>query len=130
MRRRCQSLNERGEPCGQAPLQGQECCYWHDPENAAEAAEARRLGGLRRRRERTLHEAYSLEGLDTVAGVRRLLEVAVTEALPLDNSLARSRVLLAASHAAIRLLEAGEFDERLKALEAALGRRPAGQQRR
>lgn len=128
--RRCHAITDRGETCRQAPLHGQDFCFWHDPENASEAAEARRLGGLRRRRERTLQEAYALEGLDAVAGARRLLDVAVTEALALDNSLARSRVLIAAAHASARLLEVGELEDRLKALEAAVGPRLLDQNRR
>jgi hypothetical protein len=37
--------------------------------------EARRLGGLRRRKERTVAGAYEFQGLATVADIRRLLEM-------------------------------------------------------
>jgi hypothetical protein len=130
LQRRCHAITDRGDSCRQAPLHGHDYCFWHDPDNATEAAEARRLGGLRRRREHALHEAYGLEGLDGVAGARRLLDLAVTEALSLENTLARSRVLIAAAHAAARLLEVGEFEDRLKALEAAVGPRLLGPYRR
>ena len=39
----------------------------HSPEHAKEVQEARRLGGLRRKREVTLSGAYDFEGLGTVA---------------------------------------------------------------
>ena len=55
-----------------APLRDRPYCFSHDPERAEEAAEARRLGGLRRRKEGTIAVAYDLPGLDTVAGIRRL----------------------------------------------------------
>ena len=47
----------------------------HSPENAEEVAEARRLGGLRRRREVAVSGAYEFDGLETVAGLRRLLVI-------------------------------------------------------
>jgi len=30
-------------------MKGEDFCFWHSPEHAEEAEEARRLGGLRRR---------------------------------------------------------------------------------
>ena len=50
-------------------------------------------------------------------------EIAVFDTLGLDNSLARSRTLIAAAQAAARLLEAGELEARIAALEAALEHR-------
>ena len=42
----------------------------HSPEYAEEVAEARRLGGLRRRREVVVSGAYEFDGLETVVGLR------------------------------------------------------------
>ena len=67
-----------------------EFCYWHDPKHAVEVAEARRLGGLRRRREATVSGAYDFEGLGSVGHIRRLVEVAVLDTLGLENSIARA----------------------------------------
>jgi hypothetical protein len=97
--------------------------FSHDPERAAEAAEARRLGGLRRRKEGTIAVAYDLPGLDTVVGIRRLLEIVVTDGVGLDNGIARLRVLISTAVAAMNLLKVGEFEERLAHLEAAVGSR-------
>jgi hypothetical protein len=63
-------------------------------------AEAQRLGGLRRKRERTVATAYDLAGLDDIGAVRRVLEIAVLDTLGLENSVARSRVLMGAVAAA------------------------------
>jgi hypothetical protein len=101
-------------------MQDEEQCFWHSPAHAEEATEARRLGGLRRRRERTLQGAYDIEGLDSVAQIRRVLEVAVMDALGLENSVARSRVLVSCVIAAAKLLEVGELEARLEAVEATL----------
>jgi len=98
-------------------------CLWHSPEHEQEAAEARRLGGMRRKRERTVATAFDLDGLDNVPALRRLLEVVAVDTLSLDNGIARSRTLIALVAGAARLLEVGEIEERLGALEAALGAR-------
>ena len=124
--RACGALNENGEPCGQAPIQGNEFCFWHSPEHAHEAADARRLGGLRRRKERTVAGAYDFEGLETVSHIRRLIEVAVVDTLSQDNSIARSRTLAYLAQVSVNLLEKGSLDERLRALEDSVRRKPRG----
>jgi hypothetical protein len=123
--RSCKGIKQGGDRCLAPPLRDSDFCFWHDPEHQAEAAEARRLGGLRRKREGTLQGAYDLEGLDTVHGIRRLLEIALLDTLGLENSVARSRVLIAGVLAAAKLLEVGELEERMAAVEATLGPRLA-----
>jgi hypothetical protein len=76
---------------------------------------------MRRRREKTLSGAYDFAGLESIESIRRILEIATLDALGLDNSIARARVLIAAAMAATNLLKAGEFEERLAAVEAAVG---------
>jgi len=100
-------------------------CFLHDPDHQQEAAEARRLGGLRRRRERALPEAYELEDLDRPGGVTRLLQIVLTDALALDTGVGRARILLAIASIGIRLRESLEFEARLSALEAAQRRQMA-----
>jgi hypothetical protein len=119
-RRSCTFVMPDGRACRAGPQRDRPYCFSHDPERAEEAAEARRLGGLRRRKEGTIAVAYDLPGLDTVAGIRRLLDVVVTDGIGLDNGIARLRVLISASSAATSLLKVGEFEERLAALESAL----------
>ena len=96
----------------------------HDPENAQVAAEGRRLGGLRRRREVTVQGAYDFDGLDTVPKVRRLLEIAALDTLGLENSIARARSLAYIAVVGAKLLETGELEDRVKAIEDLL--RPRG----
>ena len=98
-------------------MQDEEFCFWHSPEHAEEAAEARRLGGLRRRKERITEGAYDFEGLESVTQIRRLLEVAAVDTLALENSVARSRTLAYLSQVALKALEVGELEERVRALE-------------
>jgi len=102
----------------------------HSPEFAAEMQEARRLGGLRRRRERTVTSAYDIDGFASVAQLQRVLEIVIIDGLGLENSPARGRLLIAAVLAGAKLLEVGELAERLTNVEAALGPRLVARGRR
>jgi hypothetical protein len=106
-----------GRRCRATPLRDEPFCYWHSPSHREEATEARRLGGLRRRRERTVSHAYDFEGLGSVEQIRRVLEIATLDALGLDNSVARSRLLIQAALAAAKLLEVAELESRVGRLE-------------
>ena len=92
----------------------------HSPEHVADRDEARRLGGLRRRREITVAGAYDFDGLETVADFHRILMIVAVDTLSLDNSVPRSRTLISLVLAANKLLETGEFEQRLTALEGSV----------
>jgi len=113
----CRFQKDNGEGCRATPMRGEEYCFWHHPEHAEEAAEARRLGGLRRRKEKITQGAYDFEGLESVAHIRRLLEIATADTLALESSIARSRTLAYLAQMALKALEVGELEERVRALE-------------
>ena len=110
-----------GRPCRARPLRDVPFCFWHAPGNEEEVAEARRLGGLRRRREKTVSGAYDFTGLGSIEEIRRLLEIAAIDTLGLENGIARSRVLVQVGLAAAKLLETGELEQRIALLEVAVG---------
>jgi len=128
--RACKAIKEDGSRCQAAPLQDSDFCLFHSPDHAKEAAEARRLGGLRRRKEKTVAGAYDIDGLNDVPKIRRLLEIAVFDTLALENSVARSRTLAYLAQIALKALEVGELETRLEALEATMGPRPRTGRRR
>jgi hypothetical protein len=117
----CTFVLANGTPCRATPMRDEPYCFWHSPAHEEEAAEARRLGGLRRRREKTVSGAYDFTGLGSVEAIRRILEIAIVDALGMDNSATRARVLIAGAQAASKLLETGELEARIATLEAALG---------
>ena len=130
LKRLCEAIAEGGERCRAQPMRAGSYCFWHDPEHAKDAADARRLGGLRRRRESTVSGAYELDGLADVAGLRRILEIAAVDALSLDNSVARVRVLTTIVQVGARLLEVGDLESRLGELEEVIGPRLPAQRAR
>ena len=119
--RGCTATTADGQPCGSPALRGEPFCNMHHPDHAAEVAEARRLGGLRRRKEATLASVYNLGDAGTVEGAARLLHIAALETLALENSVARNRTLVAAATASVRVIEAAELEARIAALESAAG---------
>ena len=123
LQRVCKYVKESGGRCLATPLQDRDLCFWHDPEHQQEAAEARRLGGLRRRREGAIVGAYEVGELDTVEDLRRLLQIAVIDTLGLENSISRSRTLGYLTQVGAQLLERGEMEQRLQELEALLNPR-------
>lgn len=122
--RTCKFVKDDGTPCRAAPLQDGDLCLWHSPDHAEEVTEAKRLGGLRRRKEKAVSSAYDIEGLETVGQIRRLIEVAVVDTLSQENSIARSRTLAYLAQVSVNLLEKGTLDERLRALEDSVRRKP------
>lgn len=105
----CSHIHPDGRACGAPPLKKGRFCFWHAPDKSDEAADARHLGGLRRRREKAVSGAYDIAGLGSTGAIRRVLEIAVLDALGLENSVARSRTLIAGALAATKLLEAEEL---------------------
>ena len=65
--------------------------------------------------------------MDSVEGIRRLLEIVSTDGLGMENGVPRLRALISTAVAATNLLKVGEFEERLAALEAAVGQRPSSE---
>jgi hypothetical protein len=55
-----------------------------------------------------------------VGGIRRVLEIVTFDGLGMEISVARGRLLIAATQALIKLLEVGELADRVEALEATL----------
>jgi hypothetical protein len=61
--------------------------------------------------------AYQFESLNSVEGIRRIVLIAILDALSMENSMARARTLAYLAQVALRMLEVGEIEERVAALE-------------
>ena len=118
----CGGRKPNGRPCRAPALRAGSECFWHAEEAREAAAEARRLGGLRRRREGTIGGAYAVEGFATGADLQRVLELALADTLEQENSIARSRALAQLVSVGVRVKESAEFEARLRALEAGVWR--------
>ena len=117
MTRLCAFRFPNGEACHSPPLHDGDYCLMHSPEHAKEVQDARRIGGLHRKREATLSAAFDFQGLETVEGIRRLLQIAATDALAMESNPSRSRQLVYIALAALRVLEVRDFEQRILGLE-------------
>ena len=89
--RACAFEKPDGRSCGAAPLKGKRFCFWHAPDRSEEVKRAQKLGGIRRRREKTVALAYAIDGMREPEQVRRVLEIALVDTLSLENSVPRNR---------------------------------------
>ena len=64
--------------------------------------------------------AYDFTGLGTTESIGRLFEIAATDALGLETSIAKIRALVQVGLAAMKLLETGDLEARVATLEARL----------
>ena len=112
----------QGRPCRAAPMVDRTRCFLHDPDSVEAAAAARTLGGHRRRRTGIVTHGFDLPDLRTLDGVYRVLNIAIEDALVLDNGVARTRTLIYAASVAARLHEQNVLLARLEVLERAAGR--------
>ena len=120
----CSARTRDGSACGATPMRDEPFCFWHSPDRKDEAADARRLGGLRRRREKTLEGAYDLhEDFRSVDGLLRFVEVGAIDLLGLDASVARSNAMFRGALVAAKLLEVGDLAQRIATVEATLATR-------
>jgi hypothetical protein len=121
----CTSLRADGRPCRATPLIDEPFCFWHSPQTAEDADQARRLGGAHRRKRKTVATVYGVRGLRTIEDLQSLLETASIETLALENSIARNRAIAGMVATGAKLIEIDELEERLAAIEAAIAHREA-----
>ena len=127
--RACSYQMPDGRACRATPLRDEPFCFWHSPDTAEELTEARRMGGLHRRKKRTVATIYGFGGLRSIEDNQGLLETIAVETLGLENSIARNRALTAIVATGAKLIELGDLATRVAAIETALGpRRRSGEE--
>ena len=119
--RACSYQMPEGRPCRAAPLRDQAFCFWHTPEREEDATEARRMGGLHRRKKRTVATIYGFGGLRSIEDHQALLETITIETMALENSLARNSAVTRMIATGAKLIELGDLESRIAAIEATLG---------
>jgi len=117
MAKQCKARTQKGSKCNAAAGESG-FCFAHDPARRTEANAARKLGGFNRRTvARVSGEAVTVQSL---ADVLKLVNAVILDTWELENSPARSRVLLGCADTAIRALQSSELEERLERIEQAL----------
>lgn len=117
--KKCQSLTSKGEPC-RAYATNSGYCFTHDVSKGKERALARRNGGLATKTPHFADATLLPSKVRNIDSVFTILDYALFEAIGLDNSIQRGRLLVSISHGYVEALKVGEFQERLDAVENAL----------
>jgi hypothetical protein len=95
-------------------------CFMHDASKGRERALARRNGGLATKKPHNGDASFILSDVRSIDGAFSILNYAIQEAIVLDNSVARGRLLVSIAHGFIEALKVGELERRMEALEMAL----------
>jgi hypothetical protein len=114
----CDFQKDNGEPCRMPSLTGGPLCWVHDPATAPARAVARREGG---RRNRTRYGVVLPDAplpLRSITQVQAECERLYHDTLQQPNGALRSRSLAAVLALALKVLETGELEQRIEALEA------------
>lgn len=117
---KCHGKTKNGEPCRVPALKGNQFCFTHSPEVGAARAKARKRGGERRRVPHAGDASKIPARVRTIDDVLAVLDYALAEAMPLENSIQRGRLIVAIAGAFVEAIKTGELEQRLAAIEAAL----------
>ncbi len=95
----------------------------HDSSKSRERAEARRKGGFATKTPHFADASLLPAPIRTIEDVYAVLNYALQEAVGLDNSINRGRLLVSIAHGFIEALRAGELETRVEAIENAMNLR-------
>jgi len=92
----------------------------HDPGSGRSRAIARKRGGQRNRPMHAGDPATVPAKVRTLGDVLAVLDYSLAEAMPLENSIQRGRLLIAICSTFIEAIKVGELEQRLTELERAI----------
>ena len=119
----CAARTTKGQPCQGQAINGSRFCFAHDPASGQARALARKRGGQRRRVGHAA-DASKLPGqVRSAADVLKVLDYALAEVLPLENSVQRGRLIISIAGAFDEAIKTGELETRVAALEKLLSER-------
>lgn len=122
MDRHCIARNANGEPCQAQPVRPSGYCWFHEPAIAEERARKRREGGANR--SNSARARKKLAGtLKDLTGVKALLLEGMEQTKDGEMEPGVLTALSTAARAVVAVSGAGEIEERLAALESAVGTR-------
>jgi hypothetical protein len=115
---KCKSKTTNGQACRSQAIKDSQYCFIHDPAQGAARAKARKKGGERRRVPHYGDESIIPREVKTLADANKILAYTLAETVPMENSIARARLLLALYDSFVKSFEIGELEKRIQNLEA------------
>ncbi len=117
---KCKQITKSGTCCAANAVKDSKYCYMHDPATGADAAAARKRGGERHRVGHAGDDTKIPAHVRTLDDVLSVLDYALAECMPMENSIQRGRLLVAICGAFVEAIKVGELEKRLAAIESAL----------
>ena len=114
---KCHAKTRSGARCNVPALKGNRYCFTHAPEVGAARAMARKSGGERHRIAHYGDESMIPREVRTLDDANKILAYTLAETVPMENSIARARLLLALYDSFVKSFEIGELEKRIQALE-------------
>lgn len=121
---KCKAKTTSGARCNARAVKGSLYCFTHDPAHAQARALARKRGGERNRTPHGANLDLIPSEITTIQHARQILLYTLQEVLPMENSIARARVLIALFDSYVESIKTGEIQDRITALESILKARP------
>ena len=115
--KKCKAITKSGSPCRVfAGASGY--CFMHDPLQAKARSAARKAGG---RANKTPHSKARAPGaIRDMPGVMELIDYVLAEALMLQNSLERGRLLVSIIGSYTNAIQVGDMETRIANLEKSI----------
>ncbi len=125
----CSHAKRDGSPCRTPALPGKDACYFHDPESAEARRAARQQGGTARSRRAAVMPGAPDVAFGCVADVTELLAKTAGQVRrgELDCRVGNCLAYIAAT--ALRSIQQGDIEARLKAIEEELAAAREAKQR-
>ena len=117
---KCRAKTISGQACQAQAITNSNFCFTHDPASGAARAKARKIGGQRNRTPHAGNPEILPAKVRTIDDVLVVLDYALAEVIPLENSIQRGRFIVAIAGAFIDAIKTGELESRLMAIESAL----------
>jgi len=114
---KCKKILTSGARCNANARKDSKYCFTHDPASSGEAAAARKKGGQRIRVSHAGDTAKLPASVRTLEDVLSVLDYSLAEAMPLENSIQRGRLLVAICGAFVEAIKTGELEKRIQSLE-------------
>jgi hypothetical protein len=121
----CRATTRDGKPCSGQARPGSSYCPWHDPELAEQRAAWRRKGGEGRSNAARARKQLSGDIRD-LTDVKAILLRSMTAVEGEQLAPGAAQALASLARAIVVVSGAGDFEDRLAALEAATRERPTG----
>ena len=119
MKKLCKARKNDNSEC-EAAASESGYCFAHDPARGQERAAARRKGGQATRAASLGNKEALPTSVRTVGDVLTVLDYSLIEAIALQNSVQRGRLLVSICSGYLEAIKIGEFETRLEAIEQAL----------